>query len=109
MWKCYEACVEGHVLPGQVQALEGGIELDDGPAAPAQVQLVSAGRASSVLRISIHEGRNRQVRRMCQAIGHPVKTLTRLSFGPIKLEGLDAGSWRLLDKDELAALRAHTG
>ena len=107
VWKCYEAQVEGTVLPGQVKALEAGIELDDGPAAPARVELLSADKLNSVLRISIHEGRNRQVRRMCQAIGHPVLALKRLSFGPITLGDLQPGSWRMLNEAESEALREH--
>jgi 23S rRNA pseudouridine2605 synthase len=98
--KEYLAQVEGTPSRGTLRALREGVELDDGPTAPAKVSQVSPG----LLRITIHEGRNRQVRRMCEAVGHPVRRLVRTRIGPITDTALQPGAWRRLDPDEVAAL-----
>lgn len=90
----------GRVAPGAVRALRDGIELDDGRTAPAKVSQPSPG----VLRIAIHEGRNRQVRRMCDAIGHPVERLVRVRIGNLTDRRLTPGEWRELTSDELRGL-----
>jgi 23S rRNA pseudouridine2605 synthase len=97
--------VEGRPSRGQVRRLREGIELDDGPTAPAQASLVSP----SVLRLVIHEGRNRQVRRMCEAIGHPVQRLVRTRIGPLSDRRLAPGAWRPLTSDEVRALERAAG
>ncbi len=83
-----------------LRALREGVELDDGPTAPAAVRLLAPGE----IEITIHEGRNRQVRRMCEAVGHPVLELTRVAFGPLRLGGLGPGEHRRLGADEIAGL-----
>lgn len=99
--KEYLAEVEGGPLSaGAVRRLREGVELDDGPTAPATVSQVDPG----VLRITIHEGRNRQVRRMCEAVGHPVRRLVRVRIGPISDRSLRPGAWRPLSTEELLAL-----
>jgi 23S rRNA pseudouridine2605 synthase len=99
--KEYLAEVEGGtVSQGRIRQLREGIELDDGMTAPAQVSQPSPG----VLRITIHEGRNRQVRRMCDAIGHPVRRLVRVRIGTLYDRTLKPGEWRELHTDELNAL-----
>jgi 23S rRNA pseudouridine2605 synthase len=98
--KEYLAQVEGVPSRGALRALREGVELDDGPTAPAKVSQVSPG----VLRITIHEGRNRQVRRMCEAVGHPVVRLVRTRIGPITDTSLQPGAWRSLGPDEVASL-----
>lgn len=99
--KEYLAEVEGGaVAQGKLRALREGIELDDGMTAPAQVSQPSPG----VLRLTIHEGRNRQVRRMCDAIGHPVRRLVRVRIGTLQDRTLRPGQWRELDQRELKAL-----
>jgi 23S rRNA pseudouridine2605 synthase len=103
--KEYVAEVEGRPAPRAVRALRQGVELEDGPTAPARVALVSP----SVLRITIHEGRNRQVRRMCDAVGHPVTRLVRTRVGPIADRRLPPGRWRALTPDEVAALARAAG
>lgn len=80
----------GTVRPGALRRLREGIDLDDGPTAPARVSQPQPG----VLRITIHEGRNRQVRRMCEAIGHPVDRLVRTRIGPLADRSLAPGAWR---------------
>jgi 23S rRNA pseudouridine2605 synthase len=99
--KEYLAEVEGGpVAAGAVRRLREGVELDDGPTAPAKVTQVSDG----VLRITIHEGRNRQVRRMCAAVGHPVLRLVRVRIGPLRDVQLKPGEWRELTAAELKQL-----
>jgi len=100
--KEYLAHVRGTPPRGVLRSLREGIELDDGITAPAQVALV----APSLLRITIHEGRNRQVRRMCEAVGHPVERLVRTRIGPIADRKLKPGAWRELTTDEVMALES---
>jgi len=82
-------------------ALRDGVVLDDGRTAPAQVRRVSA----NVIELELREGRKRQVRRMCEAVGHSVIELTRVRFGPLELGGLELGAARLLTDAEVTALR----
>jgi 23S rRNA pseudouridine2605 synthase len=99
--KTYRARVAGAPVGEQaLRRLRRGVELEDGRTAPARVRAV--GR--DTLEITIHEGRKRQVRRMCEAVGHPVKTLTRIRFGPLELGDLSPGAARRLTARELAAL-----
>ena len=90
-----------------LRALRAGVELDDGRTAPAQVRRLAADR----LELTIHEGRKRQVRRMCDAVGHPVVRLTRVAFGPLGLGDLAPGAHRRLtrggDRAPAAAPAAH--
>ena len=97
-----EYLVETSGVPGAgaLRRLRQGLELDDGPTAPAKVGVVAPG----VLRIVIHEGRNRQVRRMCEAVGHPVRRLVRTRIGPVTDTRLRAGQWRPLSEGEVRAL-----
>ena|SRR5579864_1308624 len=83
-----------------LRALRAGVKLEDGLTAPARVRRLAPGR----LEITIHEGRNRQVRRMCQAVGHRVRALERVAFGPLELGNLMPGAFRRLTHDEIAAL-----
>ena len=98
--KEYLAAVEGEPTRGDLRRLREGVELDDGVTAPAKVALVEP----SVVRITIHEGRNRQVRRMCEAIGHPVTRLVRTRIGPLADRSLPPGEWRPLTVEEVRAL-----
>jgi 23S rRNA pseudouridine2605 synthase len=98
--KEYLAEVEGQVSRHAVRQLREGVELDDGVTAPAKVALV----APSVVRLVIHEGRNRQVRRMCEAVGNPVRRLVRLRIGPLSDRSLAPGTWRALTGDEVRSL-----
>jgi 23S rRNA pseudouridine2605 synthase len=100
--RTYLARVEGGAVPEHaLRRLREGVELDDGPTAPAKVRQVERG----VLEITIKEGRKRQVRRMCDAIGHPVIELTRIAFGPLRLKDLAPGQHRRLTKAEIERLR----
>jgi 23S rRNA pseudouridine2605 synthase len=98
--KEYLVETEGALSAGALRRLRRGIELDDGITAPATVGVVAPG----VIRIVIHEGRNRQIRRMCDAVGHPVGRLVRTRIGPISDPRLRAGQWRALRGPEVRAL-----
>jgi len=99
--KSYRARVKGEPDEQALDRLRAGIELDDGPTAPAVVK----SRGSGVIDITIHEGRNRQVRRMCAAIGHPVIHLNRTAYAGITAGRLEPGEWRELSSEEVEALR----
>jgi pseudouridine synthase len=108
--KTYIAKVRGVPGPAKIRALEEGIELDDGPTAPAEVKLIAAnGPNAATLSIRIHEGRNRQVRRMCEAVGHEVIHLKRTTLGPLHLRDLTPGQWRELTERELKDLKGASG
>ncbi|HEX3318141.1 MAG TPA: pseudouridine synthase [Solirubrobacteraceae bacterium] len=91
----------GRVSPDALRALRAGVPLEDGVTAPAEVRVMGDSRLELVL----HEGRKRQVRRMCEAVGHPVLALSRVGFGPVRLGGLAAGQARRLGAEEVEALR----
>lgn len=137
--KSYLALVEGAPSEGELAALRRGIELDDGPTQPAEAEVLDGierhramkafsipkpspddspqyraaqaarARQRGVVRIGLREGRKHQVKRMLDAVGHPVVALHRDSFGPLDLEGLPRGVWRQLAPEEVAALRACAG
>lgn len=102
--KTYRVKVSGQVSGEALNALRRGIELEDGLTAPARVELLKTTRYHSVLRITITEGRNRQVRRMCAALGYEVERLLRESIGPLSLQGLGVGQYRELRPDEVKKL-----
>ncbi|MFO1538145.1 MAG: pseudouridine synthase [Actinomycetota bacterium] len=105
--KTYLAEVVGVPTPAAIRRLREGVTLDDGPTAPARVVLVQAGtgpHATSALEVTIHEGRNRQVRRMCDEVGHPVRRLVRTRIGPVRETRLEPGAWRVLIPAEVRAL-----
>jgi 23S rRNA pseudouridine2605 synthase len=100
--KTYRASVEpAPVSEASLQALRDGVELEDGRTAPASVRQVEPG----LLEVTIHEGRKRQVRRMCEAVGHRVLKLERVGFGPLRLERLPEGEFRRLTPAEVERLR----
>lgn len=104
--KCYRARVEGIPTEKALERLRQGIELKDGLTAPAKVKLLEKRQDEASVEIIIHEGRNRQVKRMCDAVGHRVTKLTRVSLGPISSEGLRPAQLRPLSAKEIAALKA---
>jgi 23S rRNA pseudouridine2605 synthase len=103
--KEYLAEVAGRPSAAAVRTLREGVELEDGVTAPAKVAL----SPPNLLRITIHEGRNRQVRRMCEAVGHPVRRLVRVRVGPISDRKLKPGAWRELSLVEVRALERSVG
>ena len=101
--KTYRAVVSRPpVRERAVRALRDGVQLDDGPTAPARVRRL----APDTLELTIHEGRKRQVRRMCEQVGHPVLSLQRVRFGPLRLGDLPIGGVRLLSAAEVDLLRS---
>ena len=100
--KEYVALVDGTPRPADLRALRRGVALEDGLTAPARVSVVGP----STLRITIHEGRNRQVRRMCDAVGLPVQRLVRTRVGPVRDRRLRPGAWRHLSATEVQSLAA---
>jgi len=99
--KVYEVDVEGRPDATALRALAEGVELEDGMTAPATVRCL----APSTIELTLHEGRNRQVRRMCEAVGHPVRRLHRSRYAGLTIDGLQPGAWRWLEPHEIAALR----
>ena len=102
--KTYQVKCSTLVTEEQLAALRNGVELSDGPTRPAIVNRLRDSEKYSFLEITITEGRNRQVRRMIEAIGSKVLKLTRIAIGPIRIEGLEIGKFRELTLDELKSL-----
>ena len=100
--KLYEATVEGEPDDAALERIESGVELDDGRTAPARVRRL----APSKLELAIHEGRKHQVKRMLEAVGHPVTRLHRSRYAGLSLEGLQPGEWRELEPGEVARLQS---
>jgi 23S rRNA pseudouridine2605 synthase len=105
MPKIYLVTVRGRPPSSAIWKLRQGVELEDGKTRPARVRILDKRPASTLLEISIGEGRKRQIRRMCQAIGYPVTKLKRIAVGPIALGDLKTGSVRRLSDQELADLK----
>jgi 23S rRNA pseudouridine2605 synthase len=102
--KVYEAEVEGHPTDDALRRLREGVILDDGPTSPARVRRLAPSR----LELAIHEGRKHQVKRMLEAVGHPVRSLHRSRYANLDLTGLEPGDSRELTEGEVAGLRAAT-
>jgi 23S rRNA pseudouridine2605 synthase len=102
--KVYVAEVDGVVDRATVKRLLGGVELEDGPVEVHGCTVVSTTKDRSIVELVIHEGRNRIVRRLLDAVGHPVRRLARTAIGPVLLRGLKVGSLRELTRDELGTL-----
>ncbi len=104
--KCYEVWVKGILSDTSARKLCEGVDLEDGRTAPADVRLIKRDKQhhQTHLLLTIHEGRKRQVKRMCEAVGNPVVRLHRRSFGPLALGDLTEGSFCLLDDKEVSAL-----
>jgi len=102
--KKYISEVEGEISKEDVEKLRNGIELEDGVTSPAKVKTLAKTKEKSLLEIIIHEGRNRQIRRMCDAVNHPVITLTRVAIGPLTDPDLKLGEYRELSAKEVFEL-----
>jgi 23S rRNA pseudouridine2605 synthase len=105
--KTYRASIAGRLCAQDVRRLSAGLFLEDRRAAAAKLRVVAVRRDRSVVDLTIHEGRNRQVRRMFAALGHPVLALSRTRFGPLRLGELPPGKLRPLTEKERAALERH--
>lgn len=102
--KRYIAIVEGVPNKWELEKFRRGLLIDGKITAEAYVKIAKRYDTESILDISIHEGRNRQVKKMCEAINHPVKKLKRVAIGELELGGLDIGNWRYLEDDEIEYL-----
>jgi pseudouridine synthase len=103
--KVYEATVRGVPNAGDLRRLREGVELDDGTTAPARARLLARTGRDAIVELTLHEGRKHQVKRMCEAVGHPVVRLHRSRYGGLDLAGLAPGEWRELTRAEVAGLR----
>lgn len=106
--KTYEVCVTGKVTEKKLNHLRNGVRLEEGTTAPAQVDLIDS-TSNTRLRFIIHEGKNRQIRRMCEIVGLSVVDLVRVSFGPITLGNLKEGAWKKATSAEINTLRNLVG
>jgi 23S rRNA pseudouridine2605 synthase len=107
--KVYMARVEGTPEAADLRRLTRGVDLDDGPARAERARLVDSFGAESLVEVTMAEGRNREVRRLFEAIGHPVIALVRTAIGPVRDRSLTAGRWRELTISEVRDLFAATG
>lgn len=104
--KTYLTKVSDHVTPDEIVRLKNGVMIDGRLTSPARIRLIRTETFCTVLLVTIHEGRNRQVRKMVEAIGHQVIHLKRVGFGPVILGDLPVGRWRPLTEEELRKLTA---
>lgn len=104
--KKYIAIVEGVPNKKELELLRNGVFIDGKKTSPAEVKVAKRFDEDSILDIVIHEGRNRQVKKMCEAVNHPVKKLKRVSIGEIELGGLNIGNWRFLNDEEVKYLKS---
>lgn len=104
IWKTYRAVVRGVPDESDVKHFAQGIVLDDGKTLPAVLDVVGYKGENAIVEVSIREGRNRQIRRMLDRVGHSVKSLQRISYGTLRLEDLKPGKWRRLTPDEVQQL-----
>lgn len=103
--RVYIVRVRGDVPPIVLGRLRHGVDLDDGRTLPARVEMLERTHNTTLLRVILQEGRRRQIRRMCDAVRHPVIDLHRISMGPLRLGDLEQGRWRHLKPDEVTALQ----
>jgi len=107
--KTYKVWVQGRPDRAAIERLRRGVKLEDGVTAPARVYLKASSEQTSKLSMVLNQGKKRQIRRMCEAVGHPVRRLVRVGLGPLRLGDLPPGAARRLTPGELAALRRAAG
>lgn len=109
--KEYQAIIEGIPKDKALEKLSNGVWIEGGKTSPAKIEVIHAEERKNTtgLRITIHEGRKRQVRLMCEAVGHPVISLKRIRYGPLRIKGMRAGEARMLGKQEVDELRRLVG
>jgi len=103
--KTYLLTIKGKVIKEQLNALRKGVLLDDGITYPAEVKILSEKETTTICEMTIHEGRNRQIRRMCETVGIDLVELQRISFGPLNLGKMPLGKYRILTQDEIKTLK----
>ena len=103
--KTYQAWIKGEISSDALKRLREGVPLSDGMSAPAQAKLLKSRKNASLVELTIYEGRKHEVKRMFDAVGHPVDKLRRIAFAEIKATGLRSGEWRRLTEAEVDVLR----
>lgn len=99
--KTYLAKVAGNMTNKEINMFQQGLIIDGYLTSPSKLSVIKKNKKTSLLEITIHEGKNRQVRKMCEAIGHPVISLKRIAIGPIRLSDIAEGKWRYLTREEV--------
>ena len=107
--RVYLAWVVGSMTPAEASRLSKGVALDDGPTAPAEVVVRRTTKDATLVQLTLREGRKREVKRLCTAVGHPVRELRRTAVGNVRIRGLAPGEWRHLRPTELEGLRKLAG
>ena len=103
--KCYEVKVKGPLTDQAQKDLRSGVVIEGKKTYPADLRVIRKGEKTSLFHLTIHEGRNRQVRKMCEAVGYPVLSLKRIAVGKLKLGELNIGEYRKLTKEEVGYLK----
>lgn len=107
--KIYRVCVEGVIVQKTLKSLERGILLDGSKTYPCRIKVIADKKKATALEIELTEGRKRQIKKMFAAVGHPVLSIERTGFGPLKLANLKPGLWRKLESEEIAELKNVAG
>ena len=107
--KIYRASIKGTLDENEIKMLEMGLDIGEYITAPAKVRIIKADKRESIVELTIHEGKNRQVRRMFEAAGHAVMHLKRIAIGRVSIGGLEEGKWRYLSKKEVDGLKGEYG
>lgn len=105
VYKIYTCKIGGIITKKEIEKFRSGIDIGGYVTAPAQIEILKKHRDSSLVKVLIHEGKNRQIRRMMEALNHPVIKLKRISIGKINLDNLPSGKWRYLTKEEIQYLK----
>ncbi|HXS14868.1 MAG TPA: pseudouridine synthase [Candidatus Saccharimonadales bacterium] len=103
--KVYRLLINGRVSTQKIQLFKQGVLLSDGPTLPAEANIIETNNDQTVLEVTLHEGRNRQIRRMCDTLGLDLADLGRISFGPLTLKNVQLGKYRKLTKEEIISLK----
>lgn len=105
MQKVYRVMIEGTMSEEEMATIKTGVTIEDYKTAPANVKIIDTSKKDSIIELSIHEGKNRQIRKMFDALGHTVLRLKRIAIGPLTIEGLEEGKWRYLSKKEIEVMK----
>lgn len=106
IYKTYKCKIKGLITNKKMDEFKSGVDIGGYTTAPAQIKLLKKYKNNCLVKVIIHEGKNRQIRKMMEALGHPVITLERISIGKIDIEGLPKGKWRYLTKEEKEYLKS---
>ena len=106
VYKTYVVKIKGNMTKKQINTFKTGVDIGGYTTAPADIEVLKQYKDNSLVKVTIHEGKNRQIRRMMDALDHPVITLKRISIGEINIDDLSKGKWRHLTKKEIQYLKA---